>query len=57
MKRPIKPGGDTMKAVATAAADSKKWNTMGGGEKAAFVGKLMIFLISFGFAFPTLLND
>jgi hypothetical protein len=40
-----------------AAADSKTWKFMSGGEKAAFIGKLMIFLISFGFAFPTLLND
>ena len=40
-----------------AAADSKKWEAMSRGERAAFVGKLMIFIISFGFAFPLLLND
>ena len=45
-----------MKAVATDER-SKKWAAMEGGEKAAFVVKLMIFLISFGFAFPTLLTD
>jgi hypothetical protein len=30
---------------------------MSAGQKAAFVGKLCIFLITFGFAFPTMLND
>jgi hypothetical protein len=36
---------------------SKKWVQMSAGEKAAFIGKLCIFIVSFGFAFPTLLND
>jgi hypothetical protein len=39
------------------AAESKKWNEMSIGNKLAFVGKLCIFIISFGFAFPLLLND
>ena len=39
------------------AVASKKWKDLSGGQKMAFVGKLMIFFISFGFAFPTLLND
>jgi hypothetical protein len=37
--------------------NSKKWVQMSAGEKAAFIGKLCIFIVSFGFAFPTLLND
>lgn len=40
-----------------AASDSKKFKDMGAGEKVAFVGKLVVFLCSFGFAFPLLLND
>lgn len=40
-----------------AAADSKKWKDMRASQKAVFVGKLMIFMVSFGFAFPLLLND
>jgi hypothetical protein len=43
--------------MALATVQSKKWKNMRVTEKAAFVGKLCIFLISFGFAFPTLLND
>jgi hypothetical protein len=35
----------------------QKWVQMSAGEKAAFIGKLCIFIVSFGFAFPTLLND
>ena len=38
-------------------AQSTKWKDMRIHEKAAFIGKLCIFLISFGFAFPQLLND
>jgi hypothetical protein len=37
--------------------ESKKWGRMSVVQKAAFVGKLCIFLITFGFAFPTMLND
>jgi hypothetical protein len=43
--------------MARTTAQSKKWKNMRVTEKAAFIGKLCIFLISFGFAFPTLLND
>lgn len=38
-------------------AAGRKWKDMSAGQKLAFVGKLCVFLISFGFAFPTLLND
>jgi hypothetical protein len=50
----INSRGDYMAKV---IAQSKKWNRLTAGEKAAFIGKLCIFLITFGFAFPTLLND
>ncbi|MEN3352107.1 MAG: hypothetical protein V7640_265 [Betaproteobacteria bacterium] len=43
--------------MAHASVQSKKWKNMPVTEKVAFIGKLCIFLISFGFAFPTLLND
>ena len=39
------------------AAESKKWKVMNVVEKTLFVGKLAIFIVSFGFAFPLLLND
>jgi len=35
----------------------KKFNAMGIGERFVFFAKLSLFLISFGFAFPTLLSD
>ena len=38
-------------------AESKKYKEMGFVEKIVFVGKLVIFLASFGFAFPMLLSD
>src|ERR1700737_1242544 len=44
--------GDHMASV---TADSKKWKKLTAAEKAAFIGKLCIFLITFGFAFPTIL--
>jgi hypothetical protein len=43
--------------MTSGTAESKKWGRMSAGQKAAFVGKLCIFLITFGFAFPTMLND
>ena len=41
----------------TAAGSSLKFKDMSIVGKIVFVGKLVIFLCSFGFAFPTLLND
>ena len=37
--------------------ESKKFKDMGAGEKIVFIGKLIIFLCTFGFAFPLILND
>jgi hypothetical protein len=44
-------------AQGSAAAASPKFKDMGIVGKIVFVGKLVIFICSFGFAFPTLLND
>jgi hypothetical protein len=38
-------------------AESKKFKDMGAVEKIVFVGKLTIFLCTFGFAFPMILAD
>jgi hypothetical protein len=35
----------------------KKFGQMTGGEKIAFLGKLIVFICTFGFAFPTILHD
>ena len=36
---------------------STKWKDMTIGNKIVFIAKFIVFLCSFGFAFPTLLND
>ena len=36
---------------------STKWKDLTFVNKIIFVGKLVVFMCSFGFAFPTLLND
>ena len=36
---------------------STKWKDLTVGNKIVFIGKLIVFFCSFGFAFPTLLND
>lgn len=41
----------------SAAAASPKWQQMGFGGKIVFCAKLVIFLCTFGFAFPLLLTD
>ena len=38
-------------------SSDKKFGQMSGGEKIVFLGKLIIFLGTFGFAFPTILHD
>ena len=47
------PGGP----MASATDTSPKWKDMSFATKMVFIGKLMVFIASFGFAFPTLLND
>ena len=43
--------------MTSGTAESKKWGRLSAVQKVAFIGKLCIFLITFGFAFPTILND
>ena len=38
-------------------APRKTFKQLDGREKMVFVAKLMVFLVSFGFAFPLLLSD
>jgi hypothetical protein len=44
-------------SMAISSAESKTWKQLSVAEKGAFVAKLCVFLITFGFAFPTILND
>jgi hypothetical protein len=37
--------------------ESIKFKDMGIGQKIVFIAKFIIFVASFGFAFPLLLND
>lgn len=39
------------------SAENRKYKEMSAGQKIVFVGKLILFICSFGFAYPTLLND
>ena len=39
------------------SAESQKFKDMNFSGKVVFVGKLVIFLATFGFAFPLLLTD
>lgn len=41
----------------TAVAPSLKFGQMSFGQKIVFSGKLIVFFCTFGFAFPTILND
>lgn len=38
-------------------ADDKKFGQMSGGERLTFLGKLVVFLFTMGFAFPTVLHS
>ncbi len=40
-----------------AVADDKKFAQMSGGEKIVYIGKVIIFIATFGFAFPTILHS
>jgi hypothetical protein len=40
-----------------AAASSKKFKNMNQSEKVAYVGKVFLFLLTFGFAYPSILLD
>ncbi len=40
-----------------ATASNKKFNDMNGSEKVRFVGKVFVFLLTAGFAYPHILQD
>jgi hypothetical protein len=40
-----------------ATASKKKFRNMTPAEKNAFIGKVFLFLLTFGFAYPTVLLD
>lgn len=43
--------------MAAANESSKKFSQMDGGEKLQFLGKLVLFFVTFGFAFANILSD
>lgn len=49
--------GKSRKAPAAPPAAPKRFSEMNGSGKMAFVGKVVVFVITFGFAFPTLFGD
>lgn len=49
--------GKSKKAPAKAPAEPQRFSEMSGGSKIAFLGKAVVFVITFGFAFPTLFGD
>lgn len=44
-------------AQGSAAPSGKKFNEMNGSEKMKFVGKVFVFLLTAGFAYPHILQD
>lgn len=40
-----------------APAEAQRFSEMNGSGKMAFIGKVVMFVITFGFAFPTLFGD
>lgn len=40
-----------------ATASSKKYRNMTRSEKSAYIGKVFLFLLTFGFAYPSILMD
>lgn len=44
-------------AQGSAAPSSKKFSEMDGSEKMKFVGKVFVFLLTAGFAYPHILQD
>jgi hypothetical protein len=52
------PGGFFRGETVTASSfNSKPFSSMGGAEKFKFGAQLVVFLCTFGFAFPTLLHS
>lgn len=38
-------------------SSDKKWGEMNGSEKVVFLGQLIAFICTFGFAYPNVLHD
>ena len=36
---------------------TRKFSNMSGAEKLKYIGKVIVFIVTFGFAFPTLFSD
>ena len=36
---------------------ARKFSEMNGSEKLAYIGKVIAFFVTFGFAFPTIFSD
>jgi hypothetical protein len=45
------------KEKARQSAESRPFSELNASGKLAFIGKVLVFVISFGFAFPTLFGD
>ena len=48
---------DTVSPKNINVVSTKPFSQMSGGEKAQHIGKVFLFLITAGFAFPTILTD
>jgi hypothetical protein len=55
--RSISMADEKQAAQGSAAPSSKKFGEMNGTEKIKFVGKVFVFLLTAGFAYPHILQD
>ena len=53
----MQPIEETIISANQVSADDKKFSQMSGGEKLVFLVKLVVFFVTFGFAFGTLLDE
>jgi hypothetical protein len=45
------------KPAGASSGATKRFSEMTGGEKVVHIGKVIVFLLSFGFAFPNIFSD
>ena len=48
---------DEQKSAGANPGVTKRYSEMNAGEKLAHIGKVIVFLLSFGFAFPNIFSD
>ena len=48
---------DERKSTDAKAVDAKRFSQMDFGEKIVHIGKVIVFFLSFGFAFPNIFSD